>query len=145
MMNPGSGENHEAAVILPPQCSVRRLNGGWRSWLTAGVAGETLALAGGGVVRQQRVLLVIAVYGARGDDVVLVLIHQGQLGVVIYCSKQGSTQAQVKGNNLEHTNPGTTTQASKWPWSVDIALLFKKCEHGPEWKKNKQTYFKEFS
>lgn len=66
-------------------------------------------------MRQQRVLLVIAVYGARGDDVVLVLIHQGQLGVVIYCSKQGSRQAQVKGNNLEHTSPGTTTQASKWP------------------------------
>lgn len=66
-------------------------------------------------MRQQRVLLVIAVYGARGDDVVLVLIHQGQLGVVIYCGKQGRRQAQVKGNNLEHTNPGTTTQASKWP------------------------------
>lgn len=30
----------------------------------------------------------VAVYGARGDDVVLVLIHQGQLGVVVDCRKK---------------------------------------------------------
>lgn len=53
-------------------------------------------------MRQQRVLLVVAVYGARGDDVVLVLIHQGQLGVVIDCSKQGGRQARVK-----RQQPGT--------------------------------------
>lgn len=75
--------------------------------LTAGVAGETLALAGGGVVRQQRVLLVVAVYGAGGDDVVLVLIHQRQLGVVIYCSEQGGRQAQ-----RQRQQPGT-----KQPWN----------------------------
>lgn len=57
--------------------------------LTAGVVGEALALAGGGVVRQQRVLLVVAVDGIRGDDVVLVLVHQGQLGVVAHCGRAG--------------------------------------------------------
>lgn len=31
----------------------------------------------------------VAVYGACGDDVVLVLIHQGQLGVVIDCRNKG--------------------------------------------------------
>lgn len=56
--------------------------------LTTGVAGETLALAGGGVVRQQGVLLVVAVDGTGGDDVVLVLVHQGQLGVVVHCAQK---------------------------------------------------------
>lgn len=48
-------------------------------------------------MRQQRVLLVVAVDGAGGDNVVLVLIHQGQFGVVVYWSEQGGRQAQVKG------------------------------------------------
>lgn len=102
-MFPRSGRDHEAAATPPP---ISRLKGGSRSRLTAGVAGETLALAGGGIVRQQRVLLVVAVDGAGGDDVVLVLIHQGQLGVVIDCSKQkgggvggGTSQTQQPGTN----------------------------------------------
>lgn len=60
-----------------------------REWLTTGVAGEAFALAGGGVVGKQGVLLVVAVDGARGDDVVLVLVHQGQLGVVTHCRQTG--------------------------------------------------------
>lgn len=42
---------------------------------------DALALAAGGV-GQQRGLLVVRVHGAGGNDVVLVLVHQGQLGVV---------------------------------------------------------------
>lgn len=42
---------------------------------------DALALAAGGV-GEQRGLLVVGVHGAGGDDVVLVLVHQGQLGVV---------------------------------------------------------------
>lgn len=57
--------------------------------LTTGVAGEAFALAGGGVVWKQRVLLVVAVDGARGDDVVLVFVHQGQFGVVSHCMPLG--------------------------------------------------------
>ena len=41
-------------------------------------------------MREQRVLLVVAVDGARGDDVVLVLVHQGQLGVVTHCGEAGT-------------------------------------------------------
>lgn len=40
----------------------------------------------------------VAVYGARGDDVVLVLIHQGQLGVVIDCRKKGGIYKAQKSN-----------------------------------------------
>lgn len=45
--------------------------------LTTGFAGQTLfALASGGIVEEESVLLqVIAVDGAGGDDVVLVLAH----------------------------------------------------------------------
>lgn len=45
--------------------------------LTTGFAGQTLfALTGGGVVGEESVLLqVIAVNGAGGYDVVLVLVH----------------------------------------------------------------------
>lgn len=43
--------------------------------LTARVAGQTLALVGGGVVWEERVLLVIAVNGTGGYDVILVLAH----------------------------------------------------------------------
>lgn len=42
---------------------------------------DALALAAGGV-GQQRGLLVVGVHGAGGNDVVLVLVHQGQLGIV---------------------------------------------------------------
>lgn len=42
---------------------------------------NALALAAGGV-GQQRGLLVVRVHGAGGNDVVLVLVHQGQLGVI---------------------------------------------------------------
>lgn len=42
---------------------------------------DALALAAGGV-GQQRGLLVVRVHGAGGNDVVLILVHQGQLGVV---------------------------------------------------------------
>lgn len=91
---------------------------------------------------QQRVLLVVAVYGARGDDVVLVLIHQSQLGVVIYCSKQGGRQAQVKGDNLEHTNPGTSTEPSKQPRSIHVTLWqFQKFYRG-ENESERKTKFK---
>ena len=38
---------------------------------------------------KQGVLLVVAVDGARGDDVVLVFVHQGQLGVVAHCQNAG--------------------------------------------------------
>lgn len=65
-----------------------------RGRLTAGVAGEALALAGGRVVRQQGVLLVVAVDGAGGDDVVLVFVHQGQLGVVAHCGDRGGRDQQ---------------------------------------------------
>lgn len=58
-------------------------------WLTTGVAGEAFALAGGGVVRKQGILLVVAVDGARGNDVVLILVHQGQLSVVTHCRQAG--------------------------------------------------------
>lgn len=34
---------------------------------------------------EQGVLLMVTVNGARGDDVVLVLVHQSQLGVVAHC------------------------------------------------------------
>lgn len=57
--------------------------------LTTGVAGEAFPLAGGGVVGKQRVLLVVAVDGAHGDDVVLVFVHQGQFGVVSHCTVLG--------------------------------------------------------
>lgn len=42
---------------------------------------NALALAAGGV-GQQRGLLVVRVHGAGGNDVVLVFVHQGQLGVI---------------------------------------------------------------
>lgn len=51
--------------------------------LTARVAGQTHALVGGGVVWEERVLLVIAVNGTGGYDVILVLAHQGQFCIVI--------------------------------------------------------------
>lgn len=38
---------------------------------------------------QQGVLLVVAVDGTGGNDVVLVLVHQGQLGVVTHCGQMG--------------------------------------------------------
>lgn len=38
-------------------------------------AGQALALIGGGVVWEERVLLVITVNGTRGYDVILVLAH----------------------------------------------------------------------
>lgn len=42
---------------------------------------DALALAAGGV-GQQRGLLVVRVHGAGGNDVVLILVHQGQLGII---------------------------------------------------------------
>lgn len=42
---------------------------------------DALALAAGGV-GQQRGLLVVRVHRAGGDDVVLVLVHQGQLSII---------------------------------------------------------------
>ena len=54
----------------------------WR--LTARVAGQAFALAGGRVVRQQAVVLVVVVDRACSDDVVLVLVHQSQLRVVTH-------------------------------------------------------------
>lgn len=42
---------------------------------------DAFALAAGGV-GQQGGLLVVGVHRAGGNDVVLVLVHQGQLGVI---------------------------------------------------------------
>lgn len=54
-------------------CCLCQIHG--RDWLTTGVAGETFALAGGGIVGKQGVLLVVAIDGTRGNDVVLVFVH----------------------------------------------------------------------
>lgn len=51
-----------------------------------------LPLAAGGV-REQCGLLVVGVHGAGGDDVIFVLVHQRQLGIVTPCVRksQGKT------------------------------------------------------
>ena len=38
---------------------------------------------------KQGVLLVVGVDGTRGDDVVLVFVHQSQLGVIAHCGRRG--------------------------------------------------------
>lgn len=48
---------------------------------TSGFVVDTLPLAAGGV-RQQSSLLVVGVHRASGNDVIFVLVHQGQLGIV---------------------------------------------------------------
>lgn len=48
---------------------------------------------------KQGVLLVVAVDGTGGDDVVFVLVHQGQLGVVTHCGEDGELQKlELKGS-----------------------------------------------
>ena len=48
---------------------------------------DPLSLATGGV-REQGGLLVIGIHGAGGDDVIFVLIHQRQLGIVASCVRE---------------------------------------------------------
>lgn len=48
---------------------------------------DPLPLATGGV-REQSGLLVVGVHGAGGDDVILVFVHQRQLGIVTSCRRK---------------------------------------------------------
>jgi len=73
---PGEGEQLKRGWVEAPEHPVRPGDSP-----TSCLVVDALALAAGGV-GQQRGLLVVRVHGAGGDDVVLVLVHQGQLGVI---------------------------------------------------------------
>lgn len=55
---------------------------------TSGFVVDPLSLATGGV-RKQSGLLVVGIHGAGGDDVIFILVHQRQLGVVAACVRKG--------------------------------------------------------
>lgn len=48
---------------------------------------DPLSLATG-CVGQQSGLLVVGVHGARGYDVIFILVHQGQLGIITSCIRK---------------------------------------------------------
>lgn len=56
---------------------------------------DPLSLATGGVGEQSG-LLVVGIHGARGYDIIFILVHQGQLGIVTSCIRKSQDKGGEK-------------------------------------------------